>query len=390
LKDAGYSTVLLGKYLNRYPGSLDESYVPPGWDEWYARLGPQNEFRYYDYYLNENGSTVHYGKSSDDYYTDVLANLAHDYVNRATPTQQPFFMYIAPGAPHGPWTPAERHKDMFANETAPRSPSFNEEDVSDKPEWVRALPSLTGGTISSIDGIYRNRLRTLQAVDEMVKNLVDELQAQGVLDNTYIFLMSDNGWHSGEHRIDIGKGTPYEESIRVPLVVRGPGVPAEETRNELALNTDIAPTFADLAGATVPSFVDGRSLQSLLSSNTTTPSACRSAFLLEGYTYSDEETKNSGKETKKKTKRRTLDEDSDSPIEKFPRDRTFFGIRTSQYKYVEYASGYKELYDLSADPYELDNAYQKADSTLVDGLKDRLDALKSCAEDTCRAAENGP
>lgn len=370
LQSAGYETVLMGKYLNGYPGSGDVAHVPPGWDEWYGRMGLINESGYYDYILNENGSLVYYGNRDDDYSTDVLARKAQDFMSRIAPTGQPFFMYVAVGAPHAPQSPARRHKDMFADETVPRSPSYNEADVSDKPKPVRRLSSLTSDETAEVDEIYQDRLGSLQAVDEMVEDIVSELQAQGVLDKTYIVFMSDNGLEQGEHRIKEGKARPYEESIRVPLVVLGPGVPAGKVRSEFALNTDIAPTFVDLAGATVPTFVDGRSLKPLLTEKDSPTTWWRSAFLLESYPGGPNA--DSGEQT-------------DNPSDR----RAWFGIRTTQYKYVEYFSGTNELYDLSADPYELDSYYQDAGPTLNDRLKTRLEALKSCAGVSCRAAEDG-
>jgi arylsulfatase A-like enzyme len=150
--------------------------------------------------------------------------------------------------------------------------------------------------------------------------------------------------------------------------VRGPDVPAGKTRSEFVLNTDIAPTFTDLAGANTPTFVDGRSLKPLLT-GTTPPTTWRSSFLLESYANGEQ------------------DDDSDN---RAASQRSLFGVRTSQYKYVEYDSGDKELYDLSGDPYELDSAYQEADSELADSLKTRLEALKSCAGESCQVAEDGP
>ena len=316
LQSAGYGTVLMGKYLNGYPNSSDVSYVPPGWDEWYGRLESVNVSGYYDYYLNENGSVVFHGNSDDDYYTDVLARNAQDYVSRIVPTGQPFFMYIAVGAPHAPQTPARRHKNTFDGEIVPRSPSFDEEDVGDKPGRLSRLSPLTDGEIAEIDETHRDRLRSLQAVDEMVEDLVGDLQEQGVLENTYIVFTSDNGLEQGEHRIKGGKSRPYEESIRVPLVIRGPGVPVGETRSEVTLNTDIAPTFADLAGATAPAFVDGRSLKPLLARDP--PATWRDAFLIESYPGGDVQ------DPKKQSDR-----------------RSFFGIRTSQYRVRRVCFGYE-------------------------------------------------
>ena len=134
LQSGGYQTVLLGKYLNGY-GLNDPRYVPPGWDEWYGKVDDD----YYDYQLNENGTLVSYGSDNEDYYTDVLADQAYDYVRRAAEDSRPFFIYLASAAPHGPFTPAPRHLDEYPDALAPRPPSFDERDVRDKPAWVRDM-----------------------------------------------------------------------------------------------------------------------------------------------------------------------------------------------------------------------------------------------------------
>jgi arylsulfatase A-like enzyme len=258
LQEAGYRTALVGKYLNGYGEAETTTRVPPGWDQWFA----STSVKYFDYDLVENGRLVHYGNDPRDYLTDVLSDRAREFVRRSAEKNQSFFLYLTPRAPHGPATPAPRHKDLFDGEKIPRSTSFNEEDVSDKPSYVRQTPLLNRDQIRELDGRYRDRLRTLQAVDELVDKLVRTLRDTGELDTTYIFFTSDNGFLLGEHRRD-EKGMPYEEAIRVPLLVRGPGVPVGTVRN-LASNIDLASTIAELAGVTVPDFVDGRSLVSLL------------------------------------------------------------------------------------------------------------------------------
>lgn len=393
LQSAGYQTVLVGKYLNGYPGRENDTYVPPGWDEWYARL---SQGGYYDYQLNENGTVVSYGDAEEDYYTDVLASEANDYVRRTAGSSSPFFMYLAPATPHGPFTPAPRHENEYSDVSAPRPPSFDEPDVDDKPEWVRDLPRLeesaeettnageeatnageettgieedTAGTDEEspvdteemIDNAYRNRLRMLLSLDEMVAGLVDELRAAGELDNTYIFFTSDNGYHFGEHRINLGKRTVYEEAVRIPLAVRGPGVPSGQTVEQMALNIDFAPTIAELAGVSTPAFVDGRSLAPFLEG--APPDTWRSAVLLEHYSGGN------------------------APQRSAP---TYAALRTGTYKYVEYASGEEELYDLSSDPYELESLHASADPALVETLKSRLEDLKTCSGESCREAEDDP
>ena len=226
-------------------------------------------------------------------------------------------------------------------------------------------------------------------MDDLVGDVVLKLgEKPEVLANTYIFFTSDNGFHHGEHRIPQGKGRPYEESVRVPLVIRGPkvvppaaGQPRLST-DKLVLNTDYFPTFMELAGAQAqtPSYVDGRSLVPVLTPSATT--SWRTAILIEGRKFS---------------------EDPEIPV-----DVNYNTIRTStdEYtdKYTEYEGGFRELYDLSplADPYELTNTYYSADPTVSPRpeRKARLDALRTCqpqndpttpeVEIPCQAAEDAP
>src|SRR5829696_1757813 len=181
LQQQGYRTAFVGKYLNGYPAG-DPSYVPPGWDEWYGKILEQE---LYDYQINENGEVVSYGSETEDFFTDVLSRQATDFVSRAAPEDQPFFAYIAPTAPHGPATPAERHQGAFAEEEFPRPPAFNEEDVSDKPSPNNNAERISEEEAANIDDYYRQRLESMLAVDEMVASLVEELEAAGELDNTY-------------------------------------------------------------------------------------------------------------------------------------------------------------------------------------------------------------
>ena len=381
LQEGGYRTAFFGKYLNNY-GVENSTHVPPGWDEWYGK--GQKEQRLQNYEINENGEMVSYGNGTEDFYTDVLSGQVTNFVRRAaeeeSPQGSPFFAYVAPTAPHAPATPAERHQGAFADEEVPRPPSFNEEDVSDKPSWIRDSESLPDEELSEIDGRYRERLESMLAVDEIVGALVEELEAAGELDNTYIFFTSDNGWEGGEHRIPQAKNRAYEESARVPLYVRGPGVPAGLTMKELVLNTDFAPTFAELAGTEFAG-ADGRSIVPLLRGEE--PSSWRSAILLErpSVEEGDEEDAEGGEgggESKAKGKAKAGS----------GRPSPFEAVRTGTHKYVEYANGEIELYDLQADPYELESIHEGADASLVEDLAARLEALRTCSGDGCREAED--
>jgi arylsulfatase A-like enzyme len=313
----------------------------------------QKPNNYFDYRVNDNGTIKHYGSDPSDYSTDVLKGKTKQFIKGSVSTRKPFFAYVAVAAPHKPFTPAPRDSHTFDGLKAPRPPSFNEKDVSDKPPWISGSPKLSGGQIAKIDADHEKRAESLRAVDDLVTGVVDKLRRAGVLNNTYIFFTSDNGWENGEHRLTNRKRSPYEESIHMPLLVRGPGVAAGSSTQKLALNTDFLPTFTDLAGIKTPSYVDGRSLRPVLKGSAVN---WRTAILLETRYSTD--------------------------------SMNYRGIRTSDgSKYVEYRGDFRELYNLKKDPYELHNGYAAANPPTE--LAARLQALKNCARDSCRAAENG-
>jgi arylsulfatase A-like enzyme len=355
LQAAGYRTALFGKYLNGYPTADRPAYVPPGWDEWYgAHEGP---VRYYNYRMTENGRVVSYGESPKDYRTDVLTEQALSFIESRQPNAQPFFIYFSVPAPHadrpgdGPAIPATRHQGAFPKLSAPRSPSFNEFDVDDKPSEIRKLPALTEVQVGEIDAEYRTRVESLLAVDEAVERLVLALAARGELASTFIFFTSDNGYHLGEHRIPRGKNTLYEEAIRLPGIVRGPGVLAGLTREHFVLNIDVAPTFAELAGASMPEFVDGRSFVPLLRGSPTPVGQWRQDFLLE---VTD------------------------------AKGITDRGLRTGDWAFFRFANGDTSLYDLRQDPFQVASVHQAADPALLRTLNARLSTLASCRGQSCR------
>jgi N-acetylglucosamine-6-sulfatase len=342
----GYRTGLFGQYIKNYDGSS----VPPGWDDWFGQYGGS----YYSLDVNDNGTDRHYGNSASDYGTDVISNEAQSFIATSAQMGEPFFAYVAVTAPHYPTKAAPRDLNTYDGLKAPRPPSFHEDDVSDKPPWIRSLPKLRASQITHIDTRQEDRAETLQALDDLVKGVVTKLDSAGVLENTYIFFTSDNGFEMGEHRIFDGKRLPYEESIRAPLLVRGPGVAAGSTTKKLVLNTDFFPTFTDLGGIQTPSYVDGRSLRPVLNGSATT---WRTAILLE--TRFESGTK-----------------------------KNFYGIRTRNgRKYIEYGGGFRELYNLNTDAHELSNTYNATSPPT--SLAARLQELKGCAGDSCRALENG-
>ena len=355
LDAAGYHTGYLGKYLNQYTPEQDG--VPPGWDDWH--VGSDNNSNY-NYTLNENGRIVAYGESPADYMTDVLARKSVAIIERAAAAGEPFFLHISTYAPHSPSTWAPRHDGLFEDVALPRPPSFDEPDVSDKPAIVRELPPMTGPQIAAMEFHYRSRLRALQGVDDLVESVVGALRRAGVLDNTYIVYTSDNGHHMGEHRMIAGKTTAYEEDIRVPLIVRGPGVAAGARIEAIALNNDLAPTFAALAGIEPPTFVDGRSLLPLFEDPAR---PWRHSFLIQ---------------------RRELE------THEMTGGARFDAIRTDDWTYVQYGDGERELYNLTDDPYQLDSRIGRADPWFVELLATRLAELLNCAGGDCREIENRP
>jgi N-acetylglucosamine-6-sulfatase len=350
LNGAGYQTKAIGKYMNSY----NNLYIPPGWDEWYVMMG--NHWNLSDPTtgkINDDGQETTLGGHS----TDIFADKTSDFIRRSHANPEPFFVMIGTKAPHKPPEVADRYQDQFTATPLPRPDNFNELDVMDKPQWVRSLPQLTQGEISNIEDEYRKRLRSMLSVEDLLKETIATLQETEELDNTYIFFTSDNGYHMGNHRLGADKKTPYEEDIGVPLMVRGPGVPTEAVRQQLVLNNDFAPTIAELAGVSTPGFVDGRSFAPLLTGSP--PSFWRTAFLEEGW----------------------LEGGTVVPTP------THKSVHTQQYMFTEYDTGEGELYDLNADPYQLQSKRRVGNEQLYSELQTRLDSLRNCSSTGCRAAE---
>ena len=396
LQQAGYRTILAGKYLNHYPDPRHTRYVPPGWNEWYVKVHGRIDHEF-DYTLNENGKLVEYGDRPKDYGTDVYVRKTVDFIRRSARDGRPFFVYLSTHAPHAPATPAPRHEQLFLNRKAPRTPNFNEADVSDKPEYIRRRPLLTRSQVGYIDEHYHLRLQSLQAVDDGIEAIVNMLQATGQLDKTYIFFTSDNGYHMGNHRMITGKNRPYDEDLRVTLIVRGPDVPAGITREQLTGNVDLAPTWAELAGAKAADFVDGRSLVPLLGDSPPTMDHWRRAFLIEyGINPSINVTPSTPSSSHQADSLESPDQD-DLLTKFLPFLRhshfavpQFFGIRMPTQSYVEYSTGEKELYDLKTDPFQLHNLAGQAAPGLMASYAARLKALMTCQAASCRTIEGPP
>ena len=338
LNEAGFRTLLIGKYLNQYKGYE----VPPGWTEWFGLW--DNSERYYNYVINDNGKRRVFGYREEWYSSDVLADEAIKEL--ADKREKPFFIYLAFPSPHAPAQPAKRDAGSFDGVSLPTLPSFNEADVGDKPSWVRELPPMGEQSQGEADELRRNQLASLQSIDRSVGRVIGTLRSDGRLENTWIVFMSDNGLSLGEHRVSEKKSCGYEECVRVPLIVVPPlgqeaAFDAPRTDARLLLNVDLAPTLAAMAGVTPDRPTDGINILPHLANPAL---AWRSEGLLELWT----------------------DEDR----------RSFRGLRADEWKYLRYGNGEQELYDLASDPYELDNLAGRPEyAVLLAQLSARLDAL---------------
>lgn len=329
LDDAGYRTALIGKYFNGYE---DPSYIPPGWDRWNAFM--HGHPLYYDYTMSVDGEPETFGAAPEDYSTDVLAGMAERFIDE-TSSSEPLFLYLAPSAPHQPQLLPPRDAAAKPRTTFRPGPNIREPDVSDKPAYIRALPR--GHVEGSLER-WTQQVLTLRAVDDLVVRTVDALSARGRLDDTLIIFMSDNGTAVGEHRWQY-KLTPYEESIRIPMVMRYDPITRGTSTGAIVANVDIAPTIAEVAGVEAPGS-EGVSLVDLLRGDV---SRVRSELLIEHLQYR-------------------------SPPHADP--PTYCALRTTRRLFVRYATGEEELYDLRADPYQLRNlAGDPASQATLDRLR---------------------
>ena len=406
LHDAGYYNVHIGKYLNFYASANPELPVPPGWDQWYGKVS--EDALYYDYSMIEKtGPNVaphitFYGNQPDDYQTDVFANRALSFVNDSTPAQRPFLLDLWFNSPHGPFDPAPRDRFALAGAPLSRLPAFNERDISDKPAWLRRQirHPLSKAQIKTIDNERRRQQEQLISVDQAVGRLVQSLKDKGILDNTYIIFSSDNGIFRGEHRIASGKYLPYDPASRVPLVIRGPGIPAGGVSNELVWNGDIPQTILQIASGSENPAVDGRSLLPYAqdpAKRSTRP------ILLEGDTGPGGPGVESAQSASAQAREarvgvagrrgvKNLEQEPDAiksaaNIDTAPAYRS---IRTARYEYTIYANGQSELYDMQRDPAQLNNVVHNPRYKAVkQWLLSQLIPLSTCAGAQCRV-EIGP
>jgi N-acetylglucosamine-6-sulfatase len=318
LDDAGYETGLFGKYLNRYGGT----YIPPGWDRWFAFSGRSKRPRpaaYFNYTVNDGGELVRM-KGADNYSTDVLAREAVSFIHES---DRPLFLYFSTAAPHIPSPPPPRYANAFADLPPFRPKSYDEPDFSDKPGWLQSLPRLDATQKTDLDALRKDKYRALLGVDDAVRQIIAALRDTGRLHNTLILFMSDNGESLGEHRWT-SKSLAYEEDIRVPFVLRWDAkVATAGTDDRLVANIDVAPTFAAAAGVQAPA-AEGRSVLPM------DPGSWRDDFLVEHLPLATDDPKVGG-----------------AP--------GYCAVRNTQFLYVAYSNREEELYDLHRDPFELEN-----------------------------------
>lgn len=408
---SGYETAFAGKWLN---GLRTPSNAPPGWTRWHGLVGAGGEglSSFYDFDIFEpDGSPRHYGSAPRDYQTDVLTrDYALPLITQQATTPGSFFLWLAYHPPHDGLgrndqagrrcsigqpaarggrqsaIPAPRHATRFANARVPRPPSFNEGDLSDKPPFLQRRDPLGPRDLEAIDLNYRCALAALLAVDESIESIVGALEQTGQLENTILVFTTDNGELSGEHRIKAGKNRPYEEALKVPLYLSGPGIlPGVVSRAPVG-NIDLAPTLLDLAGVGVPAestrTIDGNSLAVQVAGG---PPAAGRAILIEG------------RDNVRKSRRAF-------------KARSYVGVRTARYAYIEHrraSAGSQaeaielpigagrttdvELYDLSRDPFELESLDRgRSYAVARQVLGTLLGELENCSGSSCNALSSEP
>jgi arylsulfatase A-like enzyme len=373
LKRAGYNTGFVGKYLNYYgtedpeQGSTGPRYVPPGWDDWHASIG--RVFRYYCVTLNDNGALNRY---RGEYQTDLYTRLGQNFINKNAGKRRPFFLWASHLAPHigvtpakddycssGPGLPtpaAQRHKRMFTGMPLPYSAALNEQDMSDKGTYIRERKVLD---VSRLKEVHQGRIEALQSLDESVAETIAALDAKGVLDKTMFIFASDNGWLLGEHRLE-KKILPYEESLTVPLLMRGPGVPSGVRRHQPVGLVDIPATVLQASGASATKAQDGTSLIQL------------------------------AKDPARLARRVMPIESGPAPAIQGKRNAVlpayfYRGVRSSRYAYYAWqftASEEEEFYDLDNDPFQLTSRHGTPSAALEE-MRTVYRVLRDCAGAAC-------
>jgi arylsulfatase A-like enzyme len=387
LREAGYRTALVGKFMHGYGHAVDPAATPaPGYTDWFALLTNS----YYQYFASDDGHPSRFGRDRRSYVTSVINHRAVKLIRDFAEGSDPFFIHVAHIAPHSHRTkgsvcdnsaqPAPRDVGRYSRAIFPDPPppSFNETDVLDKPSFIDRLRPLSGREVRELKRKYRCRAASLRQVDRGVKAIIRTLDDTGELAKTLVVLTGDNGYYVGEHRIRRGKALPYEESIVQPLVMRVPsrylggGGPVQRVL-EMAANIDLAPTLLEFSGQE-PCIadgdcrtLDGRSLVPLLEGKT-------AGFAGRGVLVEYSASRGSGGRRAK-----------GGACE-------YGAIRTEKAFYARYTRIANkagvcvtdlevEHYDLQGDPFELNNLFPGATPALEqeeDELRGRLSVLQRC------------
>jgi arylsulfatase A-like enzyme len=361
LRTAGYQTIFMGKFLNGYARQYQETRMP-GWTSWNPTV--DGVYQYNNFVVANDGVAVEHRNT---YQTDYFTRLAERKITEAARSKRPFFLWQSYVAPHtaskdeqetsrwSPPPPAKRHQaNPFTGLPASMSdPSYAEADVSDKPAHIMQRVWRDTDEQGAI-ALNRDRIGALQAVDEGVRDMVAALRRSGELANTLIIFTSDNGFLLGEHRF-LGKILPYEPSLSVPFLIRGPGVPAGVDRPRIGSTIDLAPTIIAAAGARAVLPVDGRNLLPVVRHGS---SSWKTLLVQAG-------------------PRRAADE---------PYGWFYRGVRDSRWTYVRYLpTGEIELYDRWNDPYQLENvARDPRFAPVITELERQLQLLEGCSGAACR------
>jgi N-acetylglucosamine-6-sulfatase len=398
LESSGYRTAHIGKYLNGYGDRLDRRpAVPAGWSDWYGTVGTTT-YRMWGYRMFDHGRLRQYGSQFDEnptlYQTDVAGRVATDFVKRQSGPGRPFFLSIAFLAPHHEGAriryryghtvrPAPRDRGALAGRPMQPATGFDERDTSDKPRFLqRIYRPLTAADKRDLLAQQHDRQESLLAVDDQVERLVDTLRATGELDNTYILFTSDNGYMQGEHRVAYGKMLAYDPSTRVPLLVRGPGIPQGRVSRELVANIDLAPTIAQVAGARPTRPCDGRSLLPYARDPgrlTDRPLLHETAALPPG-TRIENALKNPSVLL---ADARAAQDETARPV--YP-TAPYHAIRTRRWLYVRWQNGAEELYDRLRDPGQLNSlARRRVYRPVIAQLRRQLWQRVRCKGTACSA-----
>ena len=401
LKRGGYHTFMLGKYINGYTkksmpapgGGPSQRYVPPGWSDWRASMDSNGTYNYSQTHLVNNGRIQ---SLAGRYQTNAYGRIASNKVRERAKGDKPYFMHLSFTAPHH-GKPKEKDdpdevRDVTGDKYRIKTPARpkkvrgrwdddipvapgagGESDMSDKPEFMQMLPGLTADEKEGVRDLARQRAESLKLLDKAVARVMRTLKAQNELDNTYVMFTSDNGYFLGEHRMRQGKTLPYEPSLRTPTTVRGPGIPAGQTRHDPFLSIDFAPTILQMGGLSTDRqpAIDGQSMLDVAQQGDkgwsrpvlteSGPATVPTLMDLDGNTFGDD------------------------PNEESKRSRVR-GIRTPEYLYTETSGREPELYDLLRDPGEVTNIVNDARTGASrDELKQVLDDMQSCIGKECRA-----